>query len=117
MRFGAAGGRTIVDVTVGGLQPQPEKLAALAKAAGVFVVFGAGYYVDAYLPDDVAEMGTEWTALGMDIEPEDGLSFHLGPYELEPATYLLRARLLDTDPSRTRDGYGVLNGVPCFRGN
>ena len=71
-RFGAAGGRTIVDVTVGGLRPQPEELAALAKATGILVVFGAGYYVDAYLPDGVGTMDTEGLAGSLIEQLTDG---------------------------------------------
>lgn len=52
-RFKSAGGGTIVDVTTGGLSPQPRRLAELASAAQVNIVMGAGFYVDAYLPDTV----------------------------------------------------------------
>lgn len=45
-----AGGGTIVELTVGGLQPQPTRLRTLAETSGVHLVFGAGFYVDSYLP-------------------------------------------------------------------
>lgn len=54
-RFKAAGGETIVELTTGGLLPQPQRLAALSKASGVSIVMGAGYYVDAYLSDAIRQ--------------------------------------------------------------
>ncbi|MGI9419603.1 MAG: phosphotriesterase family protein [Geminicoccaceae bacterium] len=48
-----AGGGTIVELTVGGLRPQPERLRVLSKASGVNVVLGAGFYVDSYLPETI----------------------------------------------------------------
>lgn len=48
-----AGGGTIVELTVGGLRPQPERLQALSKVSGVHLVFGAGFYVDSYLPEAI----------------------------------------------------------------
>ncbi|MCP4383038.1 MAG: aryldialkylphosphatase [Hyphomicrobiales bacterium] len=51
--FKAAGGGTIVELTIGGLVPQPLRLAALSESAGISVVMGAGYYVDAYLSDTI----------------------------------------------------------------
>ncbi|MEM7443005.1 MAG: aryldialkylphosphatase [Pseudomonadota bacterium] len=54
-RFKAAGGGTIVDVTCGGLLPQPQRLAALASESQVNIVIGAGFYVDAYQPDEFRE--------------------------------------------------------------
>lgn len=47
--FRAAGGGTIVELSTGGLAPQPARLAALAKASGVHIVLGGGFYTDAYL--------------------------------------------------------------------
>jgi phosphotriesterase-related protein len=47
-RMHAAGGRTLVDLTVGGLQPDPQGLAAIAAATGVQVVMGSGHYVQEY---------------------------------------------------------------------
>ncbi len=54
-RFRDAGGRAIVELTVGGLRPRPARLAAIAAESGVSVIMGAGYYVDAYLPDAVRD--------------------------------------------------------------
>ena len=47
--FGAAGGGTIVDVTTGGIAPDPAGLAAVSQAAGVPIVAGAGFYTEPYL--------------------------------------------------------------------
>src|SRR3954447_7756215 len=47
----AAGGRTVVELTVGGLDPRPNGLVALSRDAGVHVVMGCGHYVDEYMPD------------------------------------------------------------------
>ncbi len=44
----AAGGRTIVELTVGGLKPDPNGLAQIATATGTHIVMGCGHYVDAY---------------------------------------------------------------------
>ena len=44
----AAGGRAIVELTVGGLTPDPEGLAAIARATGVHIVMGCGHYVEEY---------------------------------------------------------------------
>jgi phosphotriesterase-related protein len=46
-----AGGRTVVELTVGGLEPRPNGLVKLAREAGVHVVMGCGYYVDEYQPN------------------------------------------------------------------
>jgi phosphotriesterase-related protein len=51
--FGDAGGGTIVDVTVGGLRPQPERLRALSASTSIGIVVGAGYYVDGYMPEEI----------------------------------------------------------------
>lgn len=48
-----AGGGTIVELTVGGLRPQPARLRALAETSGVHLVVGAGFYVDSYLPETI----------------------------------------------------------------
>jgi phosphotriesterase-related protein len=48
--FGRAGGRTIVDPTNRGLSRDPLALARIARATGLNVVMGAGYYVAAAHP-------------------------------------------------------------------
>ncbi|AWT59043.1 MAG: Phosphotriesterase homology protein [Candidatus Moanabacter tarae] len=44
----AAGGRTIVELTVGGLKPDPHGLVQIAIATDTHIVMGCGHYVDAY---------------------------------------------------------------------
>ncbi|MCC7275530.1 MAG: aryldialkylphosphatase [Alphaproteobacteria bacterium] len=43
-----AGGRTIVELSCGGLKPDPRGLLRIAEATGVHVVMGCGHYVDEY---------------------------------------------------------------------
>jgi phosphotriesterase-related protein len=44
-RFKKSGGKTIIDVTSIGLNRQPEALVRIAKATGLQVVMGSGYYL------------------------------------------------------------------------
>ena len=44
----AAGGCSIVELTVGGLKPDPEGLIAVSRETGVHIVMGCGHYVDEY---------------------------------------------------------------------
>lgn len=46
----AVGGRTVVEMSSGGLEPRPNGLVALARDAGVHVIMGCGHYVDDYQP-------------------------------------------------------------------
>jgi phosphotriesterase-related protein len=46
----SSGGRTVVELSSGGLDPRPNGLVALARDAGVHVVMGCGHYVDDYQP-------------------------------------------------------------------
>ena len=43
-----AGGKTIVELTVGGLKPDPEGLIGISKATDTHIVMGCGHYVDEY---------------------------------------------------------------------
>jgi phosphotriesterase-related protein len=45
------GGRTVVELSSGGLDPRPNGLLAVARDAGVNIVMGCGHYVDEYQPD------------------------------------------------------------------
>ena len=51
--FEAAGGGTIVDATTIGIGRDPLGLARVAREAGINVVMGAGFYVDAVHPADM----------------------------------------------------------------
>ncbi len=55
MLFKRAGGGTIVDATTIGIGRDPKALAAIARATGINVVMGAGYYVDAVHPAELSE--------------------------------------------------------------
>lgn len=44
----AAGGRSVVDLTTGGLKPDPEGLASISRDTGVHIVMGCGHYLEAY---------------------------------------------------------------------
>ncbi len=46
------GGRTIVDLSCGGLSPDPAGLQAVARATGANVVMGCGHYVDDYQTEE-----------------------------------------------------------------
>src|SRR5690606_32558764 len=48
MEMKAAGGRALVDLTVGGLNPEPDRLVEVARATGVHLVMGCGHYVNDY---------------------------------------------------------------------
>ena len=41
----AAGGRTVVELTCGGLKPRPGSLADISRATGAHIVMGCGHYV------------------------------------------------------------------------
>jgi len=70
--FRDAGGGTIVEVTTGGLLPDPAGLAAIARATGVHIVAGAGFYTEAYL--DAATLGqpVAWLAEEMIRQLREG---------------------------------------------
>ena len=51
--FKTAGGGTIVDATTIGIGRDPAGLARVAREAGINVVMGAGFYVDAVHPPDM----------------------------------------------------------------
>ena len=58
-RYVDAGGRTLVDVTTGGLAGDPVGLRAMSEATGLQIVRGAGYYRRAYFPPEVDELSTD----------------------------------------------------------
>ena len=55
MLFKRAGGGTIVDATTIGIGRDPKALARIARATGLNIVMGAGYYVDAVHPEGMDE--------------------------------------------------------------
>lgn len=57
-----AGGGALVEVTTGGLSPDPAGLAAIARATGLHVVMGAGFYTEPYLDPDTLSQSVEQLA-------------------------------------------------------
>jgi phosphotriesterase-related protein len=53
--FRDLGGSTVVEVSSGGLKPDPAGLAEVARRTGLNVVAGTGYYIGASHPPDLAE--------------------------------------------------------------
>jgi phosphotriesterase-related protein len=45
----AVGGGALVEVTTGGIAPDPAGLAAISRASGLNIVMGAGFYTEPYL--------------------------------------------------------------------
>ncbi len=71
-RFHEAGGGTIVELSVGGLRPQPDHLKHLSQDTGVNVVMGAGYYVDAYMPDEARSADIDALEVLLTEQLDDG---------------------------------------------
>jgi phosphotriesterase-related protein len=61
-RYADSGGRTVVDVTTGGLNGDPAGLRAMAEATGLQIVRGAGFYRRAYFPPELDELSTDAVA-------------------------------------------------------
>ena len=96
MIYMKAGGGTIVDATTMGIGRDPLALARMARATGLNIVMGAGYYVDATHPggiDDLTEsqiaqqmidevrLGVDETRVKAGIIGELGCSWPLAPNE------------------------------------
>lgn len=47
------GGDTLVELSCGGLHPDPQGLRTVAEESGVNIIMGCGYYVEEYLSPDV----------------------------------------------------------------
>ncbi len=60
--YRAAGGGTLVDVTVPGIGRDPMALARMSRATGVHVVMGTGLYTEASLPQELRDMSVEHMA-------------------------------------------------------
>jgi len=56
LRYRQAGGRSIMDVTSGGIGRNPLGLVRISQATGLHIVTGCGYYVEATHPPAVAQM-------------------------------------------------------------
>jgi predicted metal-dependent phosphotriesterase family hydrolase len=73
--FGAAGGRTIVDLTNVGLRREPLGVRRISEATGVHVVMGCGWYRQPYYPAEALIDRTSTDALAdrLIFEIEHGL--------------------------------------------
>ncbi len=58
-RFVAEGGRTVVDPTCRGIGRNPQALMRIAKATGLNIIMGAGYYLESSHPAHLAAMSAE----------------------------------------------------------
>lgn len=106
-RFRQAGGGTIVEMTIGGLFPDPKGLRQVSQATGVHIVMGAGFYTEVYQePETLALSVEELTdimtaqvlegAWGTDIRcgiiGEIGCSWPLAPFERRSLQAAARAQ-------------------------
>jgi phosphotriesterase-related protein len=71
--FRHAGGRTVVDPTPRSLSRDPAALARIARATGLNVVMGAGYYVAASHPPDMQARTVDEVAREMITDVVDGV--------------------------------------------
>lgn len=70
--FRAAGGGTIVDLTTGGIGPDPHGLRRLSEMTGVTIIMGAGFYTDGYVDDAVKAWSVERLANTMIAQVKEG---------------------------------------------
>jgi phosphotriesterase-related protein len=71
--FKAAGGTTIIDVTSKGLGRDPERLARLAREAGLHIVMGTGWYREGWRPADFNGMNIDQLTDDMISEIVEGV--------------------------------------------
>ncbi|SDE80877.1 phosphotriesterase family protein [Limimaricola pyoseonensis] len=72
-QFAAEGGRTVVDPTCRGIGRDPEALIRIARATGLNIVMGAGYYLEASHPPHLAGLSEEDIAAEIAAEARDGV--------------------------------------------
>ena len=73
MRYKMAGGGTIVDATTIGIGRDPLALARIARATGLNIIMGAGFYVDMVHPPDMSERTESQLAAQMTRELTEGV--------------------------------------------
>ncbi|HEY6144863.1 MAG TPA: hypothetical protein VIV13_01205, partial [Solirubrobacterales bacterium] len=71
--FAAVGGRTIVDPTCRGIGRDPEAHVRIARATGLNIVMGAGYYLQSSHPPEVARLSADDIAAGIVAEATTGV--------------------------------------------
>lgn len=70
--FRAAGGGAIVDLTTGGIGPDPAGLAELSRQTGVAIILGAGFYTDAYVDEATKSLSAEALAELLEAQVTEG---------------------------------------------
>ncbi len=70
----AAGCRTVVDPTCRGIGRDPAALARIARATGLNIVMGAGYYLETSHPPEFAAMSAEAIADEIVAEAHEGVA-------------------------------------------
>jgi phosphotriesterase-related protein len=68
----AAGGRAVVELTCGGLKPNPEGLAEIARQTDTQIIMGCGYYVEEYQVEETFGRTVEDFAAEMTGQVLDG---------------------------------------------
>ena len=111
--FARHGGGTIVDATTIGIGRDPLALARIARATGVNIIMGAGYYVDAVHPADMdfrSELeiarrivedirgGVDYTGVRAGIIGEIGCTWPLTPNERKVLRASAAAQLVTGAP-------------------
>jgi phosphotriesterase-related protein len=71
--FAKEGGQTVVEPTCRGIGRDPLALRRIAQATGLNIVMGAGYYLAASHPAEVAEMSADEIADGIVREAREGV--------------------------------------------
>lgn len=71
--FTAEGGRTVVDPTCQGIGRNPEALVRIAKATGLNIVMGSGYYLEASHPPHLQDMSADDVADEIVFEAGSGV--------------------------------------------
>lgn len=71
-QFAKAGGSGIVDLTSGGMRPDPLGLAAVSRSTGLPIVMGCGYYTEAYAGEALSLKSVEALAHEMVDAVRDG---------------------------------------------
>ena len=74
-RFRAAGGRSVVDLTLPGFGRDPAWLAGIARASGLHIVMGSGWYRSAYYPPEarIDRRSVDDLADELVLEAEEGV--------------------------------------------
>jgi phosphotriesterase-related protein len=73
MAFKAAGGATVVDPTCRGIGRNPQALVRIARATGLNIVMGAGYYLETSHPPELGRMSVDAIADEIVAEALDGI--------------------------------------------